>query len=449
MFAEIVAVVIFVAMFILIVLDKIPKQIVTLSCGVLTCIFVFFIGLKSFDAFREVIALESIIKPEFWYSAGESAEQTSGVNWATIIFLFGMMIMVEGMAEVGFFDWLCMKIAKLAKYEPVRIFVYFMVLSAVLAMFIDSITVILFLAAVTIRLGRMLKFNPVPVIMAEIFCANLGGSATMCGDPPNIIIGTSLGFSFGEFVANTGLIGLISLVIIVLYFYFGLRKKLQKPEERVDPATIDADVKIKDVREFIISTIIFLIAITLLITHAMTGLTVAFIGTFIAALTLIASGKKAFKLLKRVDYGTLLFFIGLFVVVGGLEETGVLVVIADFIAKISGGNAYVMIAIIIWVSAFASAFIDNIPFSATMIPVINALAATTGVDLATMAWTLAIGTDVGGSMTPIGASANVVGIATAGKEGYPITWGEYCKVMVPATLIVIAVSLVAIYVRYF
>ena len=173
MFAEIVAVVIFVAMFILIVLDKIPKQIVTLSCGVLTSIFVFFIGLKSFDAFREVIALESIIKPEFWYSAGESAEQTSGVNWATIIFLFGMMVMVEGMAEVGFFDWLCMKIAKLAKYEPVKIFVYFMVLSAVLAMFIDSITVILFLAAVTIRLGRMLKFNPAPVIMAEIFCASL------------------------------------------------------------------------------------------------------------------------------------------------------------------------------------------------------------------------------------------------------------------------------------
>ena len=152
--------------------------------------------------------------------------------------------------------------------------------------------------------------------------------------------------------------------------------------------------------------------------------------------------------MKKVDYTTLLFFIGLFVVVGGLEETGVLVVIADFIAKVSGGNAYIMIAIILWVSAFASAFIDNIPFSATMIPVINALAQSTGVDLATMAWTLAIGTDIGGSMTPIGASANVVGISTAGKEGYPISWAVYCKELVPGTLIVLAISMLNIYARY-
>jgi len=449
MFAEIMAIVIFVAMFVMIVWDKFPKHIITLACGALTSVFVFGIGLKSKTAFFETIALGGVIKPSFWYAAEEASEQTSGINWATIIFLWGMMVMVEGMAEVGFFDWLCMKIAKLAKYEPVRIFVAFMILSAVLAMFIDSITVILFLAAVTIRLARMLKFNPVPVIMAEIFCANLGGSATMCGDPPNIIIGTSLGYSFADFVMNTGLMGLISLVVIIFYFYFTMRKKIQNPADKVDPSTINADVEIENMREFLTSTAIFLCAVALLITHAMTGLTVAFIGVFIAALTLITAGKKALKLLKRVDYYTLLFFIGLFVVVGGLEQTGVLEVIAAFIAKVSGGNAYVMIAIILWVSAIASAFIDNIPFAATMIPVINSLAATTGVDLSTMAWTLAMGTDIGGSMTPIGASANVVGISTAGKEGYPISWATYCKELVPGTIIVLAISLISIYVRYF
>lgn len=449
MFAEITAIIIFLAMFVLIVLDRIPKHYVTLSCGALTSILVFGVGLRNLEAFLETLAVRGIFQRNFWYSAGESSEATSGINWATIIFLWGMMIMVEGMAEVGFFDWLCMKIAKLAKYEPTRIFVAFMVLSSVLAMFIDSITVILFLAAVTIRLARMLKFNPVPVIMAEIFCANLGGSATMCGDPPNIIIGTSLGYSFADFVINTGLIGLISLVIIIVYFYFTMRNRLQQPGDKVDASTIHADVEIKNMREFLTSTIIFLIAIVLLITHAMTGLTVAFIGVFIAALTLITAGKKAPMLLKKVDYQTLLFFIGLFVVVGGLEQTGVLVLIADFIAKVSGGNAYVVIAIILWVSGIASAFIDNIPFAATMIPVIRTLAATTGVDLSTMAWTLAIGTDIGGSMTPIGASANVVGISTAGKEGYPISWGTYCKELVPGTLIVLAVSLLCIYVRYF
>ncbi|MBQ5425814.1 MAG: citrate transporter [Pseudobutyrivibrio sp.] len=448
MLAEIMAIVIFVAMFVLIVWDRFPKHYVTLGCGALTSIFVFGIGMRSKEAFLNTLAVKGIFTRDFWHTAGESAEQTSGVNWATIIFLWGMMVMVEGMAEAGFFDWLCLKIAKLAKYEPVRIFVSFMILSSVLAMFIDSITVILFLAAVTIRLARTLKFNPVPVIMAEIFCANLGGSATMCGDPPNIIIGTSLGYSFADFVENTGAIGAVSLVVIILYFYFTMRNRLQDPADKVDPSTIDVDIRIDNMKEFLTSTVIFIIAITLLVTHSMTGLTVAFIGTFIAFITLATAGRKALTLLKRVDYHTLLFFIGLFIVVGGLEETGVLVVIAEFIAKVSGGNAHLMIAIILWVSAFASAFIDNIPFSATMIPVIRTLAATTGVDLSTMAWTLAIGTDIGGSMTPIGASANVVGISTAGKEGYPISWGTYCKELVPGTIIVLVISMISIFFRY-
>jgi len=448
MLASVLAVVIFLAMFVLIVMDKFPKHYITLTCGALTSIFVFGIGMHSKEAFLNTMAVSGIFKPDFWYAASESSEQTSGINWATIIFLWGMMIMVEGMAEAGFFDWLCLKIAKLARFEPVRIFVAFMILSSVLAMFIDSITVILFLAAVTIRLARTLKFNPVPVIMAEIFCANLGGSATMCGDPPNIIIGTSLGYSFSDFVINTGAIGFVSLVIIIIYFYFTMRNRLQNPADKVDPGDIDVEIKIDNLKDFLTSTLIFLCAVVLLITHAMTGLTVAFIGTFIAIITLITSGRKALTLLKRVDYFTLLFFIGLFVVVGGLEETGVLVVIADFIAKVSGGNAYLMIAIILWVSAVASAFIDNIPFSATMIPVIQNLAVITGVDLSTMAWTLAIGTDIGGSMTPIGASANVVGISTAGKEGYPISWATYCKELVPGTIIVLAVSMVSIFLRY-
>ena len=448
MLAEIFAVVIFVTMFGFIVWDRFPKHYVTLGCGVLTSIFVFGIGMHSVKAFVDTIAVGGIFKRDFWYAAEEASEQTSGVNWATIIFLWGMMIMVEGMAEAGFFDWLCLKIAKLAHYEPVRIFVAFMVLSSVLAMFIDSITVILFLAAVTIRLARTLKFNPIPVIMAEIFCANLGGSATMCGDPPNIIIGTSLGYSFSDFVLNTGAIGAVSLVIIIIYFYFTMRNRLQDPADKVDSSTIDVEIRIDNMKEFLTSTIIFLIAVALLVTHAMTGLTVAFIGVFIAAITLITAGRKAITLLKRVDYPTLLFFIGLFIVVGGLEQTGILEIIAEFIAKVSGGNAFVMIAIILWVSAIASAFIDNIPFSATMIPVIRTLAATTGVDLSTMAWTLAIGTDIGGSMTPIGASANVVGISTAGKEGYPISWATYCKELVPGTIIVLVVSMISIYIRY-
>lgn len=449
MLAQILAVVIFLAMFVLIVTEIWERHIITLGCALLTIILVFGIGMHSVDAIIETLNVHSIFTPDMWYAAGEASESTGGVNWETIIFIAGMMIMVEGMARVGFFRWLCMRIAKMVNYQIIPVFITFMVLSGFLAMFIDSITVILFLAAVTIELSQLLKFNPIPMILSEIFCANLGGSATMCGDPPNIIIGTSLGYSFGDFITNTGLIAGISLIAVVIYFYLVFRKELtenaKKKRQEVYPNPSEAIV---NKTGFVISTIIFLCAIVLLVSHAQTGLTVATIGVFIAAVTLITAGKDALMLVKKVDYKTLLFFIGLFVVVGGLEQTGILNVLAGFIGKISGGSMVTMIAIIIWISAVASAFVDNIPFAATMIPIIKSLAATQGVDLSILAWSLAVGTDIGGSATPIGASANVVGIATAAKEGYIIKWGRYCKIMAPAAIMVIFIAMAVIYLRY-
>ena len=450
MIAQILAVIIFLAMFILIITEVWKRHIVTLGCGLLTLVVVFGFVMRDAGLILETLNISSFFTKSFWIVSGSEGAVSTGINWETIIFIAGMMIMVEGMALVGFFRWLCMCIAKMVKYKVISIFMTFMLLSFFLAMFIDSITVILFLAAVTIELSQLLNFNPVPMILAEVFCANLGGSATMCGDPPNIIIGTSLGYSFMDFVQNTGLIALISIFVVLIYFYLMFRKELSAnqnddSQNRVYPEPSEA---IKNKGGFIVNTIIFLVAIVLLITHSSTGLTVGFIGTFIGIITLIASGRNALKILKKVDYETLLFFIGLFIVVGGLEHTEVLKVIAEFIGKISGGNIMFMIAIIIWISAIASAFIDNIPFAATMVPVISNLSATFGVDLSVLSWSLAMGTDIGGSATPIGASANVVGIATAAKEGHMIRWGQYCKVMVPATLIVITISMVVIWVRY-
>ena len=446
---HILAVLIFVVMFVLIVMDTIERQYVSLGCGLLMIVLGFGLGMHSKDAIVETLNVKSIFRESFWYTAAEGEASSSGINWSTIIFILGMMIMVEGMAKSGFFRWLCMKIAKLVKYQIIPIFITFMLLSFVLAMFIDSITVILFLAAVTVELSQLLKFNPVPMILAEIFCANLGGSATMCGDPPNIIIGTSLGFSFADFVMNTGLIAVIALVMVVIYFYFVFRRELTENAGKINPAELpDPSEAITDQKGFIISWVIFLCAVVLLVSHSQTGLTVSCIGVFIAAVTLITAGKDALELLKKVDYKTLLFFVGLFVVVGGLEQTGILTLLAGFIGKVSGGNLKVMIAIIIWVSAVASAFIDNIPFAATMIPVIDSLAASQGIDISILAWALAMGTDIGGSATPIGASANVVGIATAAKSGHMIKWGRYCKAMAPATIIVVLVSMLMIYARY-
>lgn len=452
MVSQIFAIVIFVLMFALIIMDKIPRHWVTLGCGLATIIIVFAICMRSPNAIIETLNIKSIFTTEFWHTSGKGSESSSGINWATIIFIAGMMVMVEGMAKAGFFRWLCLTIAKAVKYKVMPILVTFMIMSAVLSMFIDSITVILFLAAVTVELSQLLKFSPVPMVLAEIFCANLGGSATMCGDPPNIIIGTALGYSFADFLTNTGLIAGIALIAIIIFFFFAFKKELTaNKDEKIDPSTFpNPGDAIDNKKDFIVSTIIFIIAIVLLVTHAQTGLTVAFIGVVIALITLITSFKHIGAILKKVDYKTLLFFVGLFVVVGGLEQTGVLEMIASFIEKVCGGNVFAMVLIIMWISAIASAFVDNIPFAATMVPVIKSLAATTaGAQLPVLAYALSIGTDIGGSATPIGASANVVGTSVISKAGHPVGWGKYCKTAIPATAIVLIIAMIVIKLRYF
>ena len=435
-------------MFLLIIMEKFERHIITLGCAALTLILVFGVCMHSTSAVTETLNLAGIFTKNFWIVSEEASESTGGINWATIIFVAGMMIMVEGMAAAGFFRWLCMSIAKAVKYQVIPIFITFMIMSAVLAMFIDSITVILFLAAVTLELSQLLEFDPVPMVLAEIFCANLGGSATMCGDPPNIIVGTSLQLTFADFITNTGVLAGISLILVVIYYYFCFRKELSATGQHTTLKEYpDPKSAIKDKKSFAVSTVIFLAAVVLLVTHAQTGLTVATIGLGIAVVTLLTSNNKM-DVIKGVDYKTLLFFIGLFVVVGGLEQTHILELIAGVIEKISGGNLYIMVAIIIWISAIASAFVDNIPFAATMVPVIQSLAALNGIDISTLAWGLSMGTDIGGSATPIGASANVVGMSVVAKEGHIIGWGRYCKSAVPATIIVMVVATVGIWLRY-
>lgn len=452
MTAQILAVVIFIAMFLLIVTEVFERHVITLASGALVIALVFGLCMHSADAIFDALNIKSIFTGGFWYASSE--ETSSGINWSTIIFILGMMIMVEGMGRSGFFKWLCLKIAKSVHFKTVPLLVCFMIMSAVLSMFIDSITVVLFLAAVTVELSVMLKFDPVPMIISEIFCANLGGSATMCGDPPNIIIGTSFGYSFFDFLGNTGIIVLISFIVIAVYFWLCFRKKLKESElnRGGDIKIPDPSEAIKNRLSFALSVVVFAVAVVLLVSHAQTGLTVSSIGCIAAVLTvittLISSGKEDIKyIFSHLDYKTLLFFIGLFVSVSGLEQTGVLEIVADFIEKISGGSVAVVVVIILWFSAITSAFVDNIPFAATMVPVLQSMKAA-GMPLDILAWSLSLGTDIGGNATPIGASANVVGTSVSAKSGHPIGWGKYCKYCVPATVIVLLVSMICILVRY-
>ena len=450
MAAQILAVIIFIVMFGLIIWDHIERHIVSLGCGLLTLVLVFGVCMHSEVAAAETLSLRSFMVPNFWFQTEAAAESSSGINWATILFIAGMMLMVEGMERTGFFRWLCLTIAKAVHYKTIPIFISFMLMSAFLAMFIDSITVILFLAAVTVKLAHLLHFDPIPMIISEIFCSNLGGSATMCGDPPNIIIGTSLGYSFKDFILNTGMMAGVSLIFVVLFFYFSFRKELKASEKHDEAVTYPSPQEaITDRKRFAVSVVIFAAAIVMLVTHAQTGLTVATIGVFIGAFSLLASGGEALSMIKKLDYKTLLFFIGLFVVVGGMEQTGVLNSLAGIIDAASGNNVKWVVAIVLWLSALASAFVDNIPFAATMIPVIRSLAQAGGMDLSVLAWARSMGTDIGGCGTPIGASANVVGISVAAKNGHFFGWGKYCRYAAPATVLVILISMGCIYARYF
>jgi len=447
--SQIAALVIFVVMFIAIVSGKVHRYIPALIGAALVFIIVFIGVMKSPAAILSVLNLEQLGQFRFWIPGQEHIE-SHGVNWQTIIFIGGMMAMVEGMGEVGFFRWLCLYVARMVQYKPVLILITFMVLSGFLAMFIDSITVLLFLATVTVELARLLKFDPVPVIVAEIFAANCGGSATMCGDPPNIIIGTALGYTFTDFAVNTGPIAWLGMLLTLTYFWFIFRKTLASPQQdsSLHNHYPEPGEAIVSPMLFRINTGIFILVVILLITHAQTGLSVALIGCIAAFLTLTAATNKALHIVRRVDWRTLLFFVGLFITVGGLEETGVLKMIAEYIGEVSGGSILLVIPIILWVSALASAIVDNIPFAATMVPVIKQLALSHGLALPTLSWTLALGTDIGGNATPIGASANVVGTAIAEKEGYPIGWGRFLKYAFLPMIMVVALCWLYLIIRY-
>ena len=453
MAAQIIAICIFLGMFLLIILDKFERHYITLGSGALVLTLVFGVCMRSPRAVWDTLNLSAFLSSGFWYGASE--ESTAGINWATVLFIAGMMIMVEGLGKAGFFRWLCLTLAKFVHYRLVPLLICFMALSALLSMFIDSITVVLFLATVTLELAQTMKFDPVPMILSEIFCANLGGAATMCGDPPNIIIGTSLGYTFFDFIENTGEIVAVCFVAVLAYFTLCFRKQLLRAEQQNGGAVTcpEPSTAITNRAAFFAGAGVFLLAVVLLVTHAQTELSVACIGVIVAVLTLIAlhltSGNGAVsEVIRGVDYKTLLFFIGLFVSVAGLERTGVLEMIARFITSVSGGRVTTIVIIILWLSAVTSAFVDNIPFAATMIPVIRSIAAVEGMDIGVLAWSLSLGTDLGGNATPIGASANVVGTSASAKGGYPIGWGCYCRYCVPATVLVMAVSTVCLFLRY-
>ena len=448
MAAQILAVIIFIVMFGLIIWDHIERHIVSLGCGLLTLVLVFGVCMHSEAAAAETLSLHSFMVPNFWFQTEAAAESSSGINWATILFIAGMMLMVEGMERAGFFRWLCLTIAKAVHYKTIPIFISFMLMSAFLAMFIDSITVILFLAAVTVELAHLLHFDPIPMIISEIFCSNLGGSATMCGDPPNIIIGTSLGYSFKDFILNTGVATVFVIIVglICMYFIYG-RKLFVTDESIAKVMQLDENKAIKDRKLMHESVIVIILVALCFIFHDQLGVQSCTVAIAAACIMLLIGGQEPEEIIADVEWPTILFFIGLFIVVGGMKKVGVITMLANGLISITHGNMVVTMMVILWVSAIVSSFLDNIPFVATLIPMILTMQSE-GMDVAPIWWALSLGACLGGNGTLIGASANVVLSGISKNNGHPITFGQYFKIGFPMMILSIIVCSVFLLIRF-
>ncbi|MFH0815253.1 MAG: SLC13 family permease [Methanobacteriota archaeon] len=371
------------------------------------------------------------------------------IHWEALGLIFGMFIIVGALAETGFFRWVGLHALKFTKFNPLKIFILFSVISALLAAFMDSITVMIFMATLTIEACRVMDVKPIPFLIAQIASANIGGAATMVGDPPNVLIGTTLGYSFMDFVVNVGPIAIVLFIVNIVLMRYIFRKSFIKHPVDMDKiykehAELVPFSAVKDVRHMRITLAIFAFTVTMLVLHQFLDMVVATVAMIGATLVLLAGGPKAPELVEKIDWHTILFLAGLFIVVGGLDAVGLLTDFARFIVSSTGGNPIIIVSALLWVFAPISAFLDNVPFAAAMIPVIKTINETTGMPLPTLAWTLAIVADVSGNATPIGSSASVVGVSVAKREGIQISWKEYCRTAFPAMLVCIAVANVMI-----
>ncbi|MEF3304692.1 ArsB/NhaD family transporter [Paenibacillus sp. GYB003] len=373
------------------------------------------------------------------------------IDFNTLGLLIGMMIIVSITAETGLFKYVALVAAKKAKGDPVRIMLSLALLTAVGSAFLDNVTTVLLMVPVTFSITRQLRVNPVPFLITQVLACNIGGAATLIGDPPNIMIGSAVKeLTFMAFIVNLGPIIALIMAVHLPIFVWLYRKRIRTTDElRQSIMRMDEKEVITD-RALLVKCLTVLgVTIVGFFLHQLLHLesaTVALAGAF---LLLLLTGEHAMEnAFTKVEWTTIFFFVGLFVLVSGLVETGVISRLAKEAVDLTGGELVATSMLILWLSAIASAFLDNIPFVATMIPMIQEMGNMGVADLEPLWWSLALGACLGGNGTLIGASANLIVAGLSGKEGYPIRFVSYMKVAFPLMLLSIALSSVYIYVRY-
>lgn len=377
-----------------------------------------------------------------------SQEQAfESVDWNVIFLLIGMMIIANTMRHTGVFTWLAVMAAKLGHGRPLQVLVIMCLLTAVASALLDNVTTVVLVAPVTIYLAGVLRVSPVPMLLAEVFASNIGGAATLIGDPPNIIIGSAGQIDFIEFAGAmlpVSVVGMVGLIVMIWVFW---RNELQTSEETIKELDeIDTSSLITNPKLLRTSLIVLTATIIGFFLHGLLHLEAATVAMSGAAALMVITRPDPHEILVEVEWTTLLFFVGLFIVVGGIEHVGLIEVIAQGLLDITGTDLALTGIVILWLAAVASALVDNIPFTAAMIPLVKEVGNV--LPIQPLWWALAMGADFGGNATIIGASANVVVASIAERNGYKITFWHFMKYGVPVTVMTLILSTGYLLLRY-
>ena len=378
----------------------------------------------------------------------DQSDAIASIDFNTIGLLAGMMLLVRLTEPTGVYNWLAIRAGQLSRGEPLAVVASLAVTTAVLSAFLDNLTTVLLMVPITFLLADALDIDPIPLVIIEVIASNIGGTATLIGDPPNIIIAGATDLSFLAFIANLAPIVAVTFVVVVGLLYRNYRSLLRiAPAARKRVQDLDAAAAIENRDELVRTVPVLLLTILVFFFHKPLGLEPATVALAGATAALLITRQPLEDALSGIEWATLFFFIGLFVMVGALEETGAIAEVADGIASVTDGDRTAELLGIAWLSAIGSAIVDNIPFTTTMIPVVEQLQQGNDGDDAYW-WALALGACFGGNATLVAAAANVAASGMASRAGKPIDFIQFLRVGVPATLISMILATIYIAIRY-
>lgn len=416
--------------YIFIALERIPKVTIALLGGALTIV----LGLVS-----QTKALGDGINPHYFINF---------IDFNVIFLLVSMMVIVSITTRSGVFNWIANELLKFTKGHPVKVLCALGLFTAVTSAFLDNVTTVILIMPITFAIAKKLDIDPIPFLLTEIFSSNIGGTATLIGDPPNIIIGSAGGLSFIDFIKELTPVILVIMCVVLTVLAFIFRKKLHASQDKMDEvANIDNSHTITDKALMIRSTLILALVILGFMLHDVTHIETCVVAMLGASILLIF--EKPNEILQDVEWNTIFFFIGLFIIIGGLEASGGIKLMAEWILKVTQGSQAATSMIILWASGVISGIIDNIPYTATMAPMLVEIEKTMGATYAyPLWWALSLGACLGGNMTIIGAAANVIVSENAAKSGHPISFMRFLKYGVGVVAISLTISTVYIYFRF-